>query len=131
MAVHYLTVNPGALADTGTSLSMAFRASSNYGGVTITAAKAVADSAGTLALYLVNYGTSGTVVGGTIAGNADGTAKVWTADGPVDLAITAANAFVDSGEYVFVKKVESAAANDTGANCAICIEYVDGVVSQG
>lgn len=60
-----------------------------------------------------------------------GTATVWAANTPQSLTLTAANVFVDAGEYVFVKKVEAAAGNDLGEQGSLVIEYVDGPVTQG
>ena len=128
--VKTIVLQPGTMSDDADTV-LAMKVPTGYGGVTIIDASVESDSAGTLALYLVNYGTGGTVVGGTIAANASGTAKVWVAGAPVSLAITAAQAFVDEGEYVFLKKVESAAANDLGDQSSVVINYVDGVITQG
>jgi len=107
------------------------KASTNYGGFTVLAAYAVTGAVGTLDLVLQNYGATGTVAGGTVAGHASGTAAVWAADTPQTLTITAANAFIDSGEWLVLKKTESAAGNDLTADALVHIEYVDGVVTQG
>ena len=130
MGSKFITVYPDTMPGNN-DLCFAFRASSLYGGVTVVSAVASTGAAGTLNLTLVNYGTSGTVAGGTIAGMSGGTATVWAADTPQALTITAANAFIDAGEYVFLKKTESASDNDLTADAAVCIEVVDGVVTQG
>jgi hypothetical protein len=107
------------------------KSSAGYGGVTVVSAWAVTGAVGTLNLVLQNYGASGTVAGGTVAGMASGTATVWAADTPQELTITAANQFVDSEEWLVLKKVESAAGNDLSADATICVEYVDGITTQG
>jgi hypothetical protein len=127
----FLTINPGTMPATGTAYSLAMRGSDTYGGMTVLGAWVQTSVVGTLNVALVNYGTSGTVAGGTVAGMASGTATVWAAEVPQAMAVTAANAFIDSGEYVRVKKVESAASNDLSEDATILIEYVDGIVVQG
>lgn len=129
-SVKSIALQPNTCADDGDTV-LAMKVPTGYGGVTILNAYADADSAGTLALYLVNYGTSGTAVGGTIAGNASGTAAVWVAGTPKELVVTAAQAFVDEGEVVKLKKVESASGNDLGAQSSVVINYVEGVIAQG
>jgi len=126
-----IVVNPSTMPETGTTYALAFRASEKYGGVTVIAAQAQTFAVGTLDIALVNYGTSGTVSGGTIAHMSSGTATVWAANVPQELTVTAAQAFVDAGEYVRIKKIESAAGNDLSADATICIEVVDGVITQG
>ena len=86
---------------------------------------------GTLNLVLQNYGSSGTVAGGTVAGMSGGTATVWAVAAPQELTITAANQFVDSEEWLVLKKVESASGNDLANFASVVIEYVDGITSQG
>jgi hypothetical protein len=66
------------------------------------------DAAGTADVVLQNYGSSGTVAGGTIAGMTGGTTTVWAQQVPQSLAVTAANAFVDEGEVIYLKKPEAA-----------------------
>ena len=128
---YIITVNPGTSPDTGTALCPAFRAGTIYGGVTIVDAwVSTGISASTLDIALVNFGTTGTVSGATIAHMASGTATVWTADVPQSLTITPANAYVDAGEYVFVKKIESAAAQDLSEDASVCIEVVNGMITQ-
>jgi hypothetical protein len=105
--------------------------SSGYGGFTVLSAWAVTGVVGTLNLVLQNYGASGTVAGGTVGGMSDGTATVWAADTPQELTLTAANVFIDSEEWLVLKKVEAAGGNDLSADATVVIEYVDGIVSQG
>jgi hypothetical protein len=125
----FVVLNPGTMPDDG-GLSFGFKASSAFGGVTIVSAYGVTGAVGTLDLILMNGGTAGSSTG-TIAHMTDGTATVWAADTPQELTITAANAFLDAGEWLVFKKVESAANNDLSADAAIVIEYVDGVITQG
>jgi len=126
----FLTVNPDTMIGDG-DLCHIVKASSAYGGLTVIDAYAVTGAVGTLNLVLQNYGTAGNVAGGTVAGMSSGTATVWAADVPQQLTITAANAFIDAGEWLVLKKVESAANNDLSADATIVVEYVDGVVTQG
>lgn len=126
----FLTVNPDTMPGDG-DLCHVVKASSTYGGLTVIAASAVTGAVGTLNLVLQNYGTSGTVAGGTVAGMSSGTATVWAADTPQSLTLTAAQVFVDSGEWLVLKKVESAAGNDLSADATVVIEYVEGPVTQG
>lgn len=126
----YLTCNPDTMPGDA-DLSFAFKASvagvGGGGGITVVAATLSTGLVGTFDIILQNYGTSGTVAGGTIAGMASGTATVWAADTPQSLTLTAAQVFVDAGEVIMIKKVESAAGNDLSADAAVVIEYVDGV----
>ncbi len=127
---HFLTVNPDTMPGDG-DLVHVLKPSAGYGGVTIVSVWARTAIVGTLNLVLQNYGASGTVAGGTVAGMSSGTATVWAAAVPQELAITAAQQFVDSEEWLVLKKVESAADNDLAANASITIEYVDGITTQG
>lgn len=126
----FLVCNPGTLPD-DSGLSFIAKASSTDGGFTVTSAYAVTGAVGTLDLVLQNYGTSGTVAGGTVAGMASGTATTWAVDTPQALTITADNAYIDAGEWLVLKKVEAAAGNDLSADAVVTIEYVDGPVTQG
>lgn len=127
---HFLTVAPDTMPGDG-DLCYLLKPSSGYGGITVLSAWAVTGVVGTLNLVLQNYGSSGTVAGGTVAGMASGTATVWAADTPQELTLTAANIFIDSEEWLVLKKVESAAGNDLSADATICVEYVDGITTQG
>lgn len=119
----YLSVRPGTVA-TGDFIPIV-KASTTYGGFTVISATLLPGIAGTLDVVLMNYGTAGTVAGGTVAGISGGSAAL-VADTAVSLAITAANAFIDDGEWLVLK----AAGNLLGES-VISIEYVDGIVSQG
>jgi hypothetical protein len=126
----FVVVNPGVMDDNN-ELCFILKASDEYGGLTVIRAWAVAGAVGTLDLALQNYGTSGTVAGGTVASMADGTATVWDATTPQELTLsaTAANKYIAPNEWLVLKKVESAAGNDTGAQASVCVEYVDGVIT--
>lgn len=126
----FLTINPDTMPGDA-DLCHVLKPSSGYGGLTILSVWAVTGAVGTLNLVLQNYGVSGTVAGGTVAGMTDGTATVWAVDTPQELDITAAQKFIDSEEWVVLKKVEAASGNDLTADASICIEYVDGINTQG
>ncbi len=126
----FLTINPGTMPGDG-DLAYVVKASSISGGFTVVDAWAVTGVAGTLNLVLQNYGSAGTVAGGTVAGMSGGMATVWAVDTPQALSITAANAFIDADEWLVLKKVEAAAGNDLTADAVVVVEYVDGVVTQG
>ena len=128
--VKHITVNPGEMAGDG-ALTFVMRAPAAYGGVTIIGAQLVVGLAGTLNLVLQNYGTSGTVAGGTVGGMSGGTATIWVADVPQALTLTAANVFIDEGEYLVAKKVEAGATDDLTNEASLLVEYVDGIVAVG
>jgi hypothetical protein len=128
----FLQIYPDTMPGDG-DLCFAAKASSVYGGFTVIAAHAVTGAVGTLDLVLQNYGSTGTVAGGTVASMASGTATVWAIDTPQSLTVTttAANAFIDSAEWLVLKKVEAAAGNDLTADAVIVVEYVDGITTAG
>jgi hypothetical protein len=111
-----------------------FRASTEFGGITITKAyytPAGATDAGTShVLHLMNYGTSGTVAGGTI-GSVGGTAAVYAANVPYAFTLVAAQVFVDDGEWVVLKKTQEGADSDIVTNSTLVIEFVEGVILVG
>lgn len=119
----FLRVAPGTIGDADTHPIC--KASSTYGGFTVIAATLFPGAAGTCDAVLQNYGATGTVAGGTVAGASGGSAAV-TADTAVSLTVTAANQFIDSGEWL-VLKMDGALP----ANSLVLIEYVDGITSQG
>jgi hypothetical protein len=129
----YITVSPGVMTTDG-DLHYAVKASTIAGGITIVGAQLVngaAGNAGTACLVVLqNYGVSGTVAGGTV-GTCGGTADPYAADTPKAFTLTTAQVFIDAGEWLVVKKVESGGTPDLDAEASICIEYVDGVVTQG
>lgn len=126
----FFVVNPDTMPGDG-DLCYVAKASATHGGFTVIAAHLVTGAAGTLDLVLQNYGATGTVAGGTVGGMASGTATVWAEDVPQSLTLTAANVFIDSGEWLVIKKVEAAGGNDLTADATVTIEYVDGISSQG
>ena len=132
MRSQYIVVNPGVMPGDA-DLYHVIKASSVTGGFTVVAAHARAGLVGTLDFVLMNYGTSGTVAGGTVANMASGTATVWAAAVPQSLTLstTAANLFIDDGEWLVLKKLEAAGGNDPGTNCSIIVEIVPGVVTAG
>lgn len=133
MGSKYLTTTLPTLT-TNNDIMHIVKASTVHGGMTIIAANyvpAATTNPGTShVLYLMNYGTSGTVAGGTV-GSVGGTAAPYTATVPAAFTLTAAQVFVDAGEWLVVKKTEEGADSDVAANAALVIEYVDGVVTQG
>ena len=130
MGSKFLTINPGTMPGND-DLAFVAKASSINGGFTVVAAHAVTGAVGTLNLILMNYGTSGTVAGGTVAGMSSGTATTWEVDTPQSLTVTAANVYIDAGEWLVLKKVEAAAGNDLTTDALVVVEYVDGPVTVG
>lgn len=126
----YLTVQPGVMTEDNDTHHIV-KASNINGGFTVVRAWAVADAVGTFNFVLQNYGTSGTVAGGTVAGMSGGTATVWAATTPQELTLTSANVFIDANEWLVLKKPEAAGGNDNGASAVISIECVWGVVDVG
>lgn len=127
----FLIVNPGVMADDA-DLCHILKASNTHGGLTILRAFARAGIVGTLDLILQNYGTSGTVAGGTVGHMSSGTATVWAVAPPqeITLSTTAANLYIAANEWLVLKKVESAAGNDLSTEASVYIEYVDGVITS-
>lgn len=119
----YLKFGPGTVASGDTTPIC--RASSVNGGFTVVDAWLFPGIVGTLDTVLMNYGTTGTVAGGTVAGISGGSAAL-VADTQVHLSITAANAFIDDGEWL-VLKASGAALGEA----IILIECVPGIVTQG
>lgn len=120
-----ITVNLGT-AITDTNIVAITKASSSFGGMTIVRSNVVVRGAGTTDAVLMNYGVSGTVAGGTVAGILGGSAALVAAT-PTALAITAANAFLDADEWLYYVSD----GGTTPADTILEIEYVDGVVTQG
>ena len=125
----YVTINPGTMPGDG-DLAFVMQVYDGYGGITIKEVTVNTGVAGTLDIVLMKYGSAGTIAGNTIAHVSTGTAKVWVADTPVNLTITASEAFCDEGEHLFIKKLEAAAGNDLTDDAAICIAFVDGIASD-
>lgn len=126
----FLVCNPSILNADG-ALSFVAKGSATYGGFTVIAAHAVTGAVGTLDIVLQNYGTSGTVAGGTVASMASGTATVWAVDTPQSLTVstTAANKYIAANEWLVIKKLEAAGSDDLTADAVVSIEYVDGVIT--
>ncbi len=112
------------------------KASSTYGGMTILDAhyvpKATTNAGTSHHLYLLNYGTAGTALatGGTV-GDVGGTAAPFTSGLPAAFTLTAAQVFLDAGEWLVLRKPQEGADSDITANASLVIEYVDGVVLVG
>lgn len=126
----FLICNPSVLNADG-ALSFVAKGSGTFGGFTVIAAHAVTGAVGTLDIVLQNYGTSGTVAGGTVASMASGTATVWAVDTPQSLTVstTAANKYIAANEWLVIKKLEAAGSDDLTADAVVSIEYVDGVIT--
>lgn len=124
--------NPGILNADG-ALSFVAKGSAETGGFTVIAAHAVTGAVGTLDIVLQNYGTSGTVAGGTVANMASGTATTWAVDTPQSLTLstTAANLYIAANEWLVIKKLEAGASDDLTTDAVVDIEYVDGVCQSG
>lgn len=132
MDVHIISI---PLANTATDwqaddvIAVLFRApSAAFGGaITILEAYATnqaATGAGTsFDLTLLNYGTGGTAVSGTISNAIGGTASPWAAGVPINFTIT--DGKVEAGEYVVVSKNEVNSSDPT--RCVVTIHYVMGV----
>lgn len=127
----FLVVNPGIMPGDG-DLYHICKASNQYGGMTVIRAQARFAAVGTADFVLQNYGTSGTVAGGTVAHMSGGTATVWAAATPQELTLstTAANLYIAANEWLVLKKLESASGNDPATNCSVIVEYVDGVATS-
>lgn len=112
------------------------KASTKFGGMTIIAANyvpAAATDAGTShALYLLNYGTTGTALasGGTV-GSVGGTAAPYSAGVPAAFTLTTAQVFLDEGEWLVLRKTQEGADSDITTNATLVIEYCDGIVEVG
>lgn len=127
--VKYVTINPGEMPGDA-DLAFVMQVYDGYGGITIKEVTVSTGLVGTLDMVLMKYGSAGTVAGSTIAHVSTGTAKVWAADTPVNLTITAAQAFCDEGEHLYIKKLEAAAGNDLSNDAAVCIAFVDGIATD-
>lgn len=82
-----------------------------------------ATGAGTgFSLTLLNYGTSGTAVAGTISDALGGTADAWAAGVPKAFTITDGD--VDADEWVVLLKDEENSSDPT--RCVVVIQYLHG-----
>lgn len=128
-----ISFNPGVMTTDG-DLQYITKVPSGWGGYTVLGANFVNGAATTggtsFFARLVNYGTSGTVVGGTI-GTIGGTADHYAADTPKAFTITAAQAFLDEGEWLVLRKDQDQADSDINAQAVINIWLIPGIISQG
>lgn len=126
----FLVCNPSVLNADG-ALSFVAKGSATFGGFTVIAAHAVTGAVGTLDIVLQNYGTSGTVAGGTVAHMSGGTATTWAVDTPQSLTLstTAANLYIAANEWLVIKKLEAGGSDDLTEDATVMIEYVDGVIT--
>jgi hypothetical protein len=128
--VKYFNVNPGTMPGDA-DLAFVAQIYDGYGGITVKEMTVSTGAVGTFDLILMKYGSAGTVAGGTVANYATlGTATVWAVDTPKDATIVAAQAFVDDGEHLMLKKLEVGAGNDLTADALVSIAYVDGIVTD-
>lgn len=88
------------------------------GGVTFLGANCVQEGAGTCSVSLVDLGTAGTAIGGTIF---NGGSQVYVAGVPQDMTVV--TAFVDEGHWVGAKEANVGATN---AITIISASYVMG-----
>lgn len=102
MDVNIVSTEIGALSN---ALSPICRVPTYGGGITVLAADIISRAAATTGLYLVDLGTGGTAVNGTIATFAG------TLAAKVPAAGTLVTAFVEGGRYIGVKEDNIGAAN--------------------
>ncbi|MBI4496845.1 MAG: hypothetical protein HY689_02960 [Chloroflexi bacterium] len=102
-SIQIATIHVGALNN---GLRPGFKIPSGYGGITVLAAQIFQAAAGTAAFNLVDLGTAGTAVSGTIAtlGSA-----VFVANTPQDLTVS--TAYVAEGRYVGVEETNVGTGN--------------------
>lgn len=115
--IKQISVNIGALSNASRPI---FKVPSGYGGITVLGGNIIGSAAGTTALNLVNLGSAGTSIGGTIATKGS---AVYVANIPQAMTVVAASAFVDEGEWVGVNEANVGAA---AAECIVTIYYLDG-----
>lgn len=100
--VHLYSAGIGALSNANATL---IQVPSAGGGITVLGANVHSRAAATTSLYLVDMGTAGTAIAGTIATFAG----TLTANTPN--AGTLVTAFVEGGRYIGVKEGNTGAAN--------------------
>ena len=98
-----------------------FRAPESYGGCTLVQAEAVnkaATSGGTTFTYCLHkYTNAGTpAVSGTITDVLGGTADYWADGVPKEFTITAAQSFINAGEWIVLDYQEISSGNPTLSN---------------
>ena len=116
MDVNIISNNIGALTN---DFRPMFKIPADGGGVTFLSAHSIQEGAGTTSLHLVDLGTAGTAVAGTIlsAGSLVSVAGV-----PAEMA-TVGTVFVDAGHWVGAKEANVGATN---AITIISASYVMG-----
>lgn len=112
--VNIATTNIGALSNSSVAL---LKVPAAGGGITILGADVHSRAAATTSLYLVDMGTAGTAVAGTIATFAG------TLSATAPNAGTLVTAFVEGGRYIGVKEGNTGAAN---AVTIVSFSYVMG-----
>jgi hypothetical protein len=117
MQVGIISAEVGALSN---ALRPIFKAPADGkgGGITILEAEATMSAAGTSALNLVDLGTTGTAVGGTIATLGS---SVYVANTPK--AFVVSSAFLDGGNYLGVEEANVGAAATV---TIVSVKYVMG-----
>lgn len=113
--VNIVATEIGALSN---ALRPLFKVPSAGGGITVLGVNYSQAGAGTTALNLVNLGSAGTAVAGTIATKGS---AVYAANTPQ--SFTVSTPFVSAGEWVGVEELNVGAAN---AVSIISISYVTG-----
>ncbi len=113
--INMFSSNIGALNNAKRAL---VKVPTGLGGVTVLAGNAYMGAAGTVALNLVDLGTGGTAVSGTIATLGS---VVYVADVPQ--AFTVSTAFVDEGHWIGVEETNVGTCN---ATTMVDIEYLTG-----
>lgn len=100
--VGFVSVNIGALSNDSVAL---FKVPAEGGGISVLNAAVHSRAAATTSLYLVDMGTAGTAVGGTIASFAG------TLSATAPNAGTLVTAFVEGGHWIGIKEGNAGAAN--------------------
>lgn len=114
-----ITGNVGALNNAKRGI---WKVPSGYGGITVLGVNLVQSAVGTASVNLVNLGSSGTAVSGTIA--TGGTGLVAAVNVPDAFTVLAAGAFVDEGEWIGLEE------KNVGALAAVSIVSVSAVAGK-
>lgn len=115
MNINLFSDNIGALNN---GLRTLVKVPTGYGGVSVVSANVVQHGAGTVALNLVNLGSAGTAVSGTIATLGS---SVYVSGVPK--AFTVTTPFVDEGEWIGVEETNVGTGN---AITRVSIAYLTG-----
>lgn len=113
--VHVVSVSIGALNNT---FRPCFKVPTSFGGISVLGANAILATAGTVALNLVQLGTAGTAIGGTLATLGSAVFAVNTPQ-----AMTVGTAFVAAGYWVGVAEAN---VGTTPTVTMVDIEFVMG-----